>query len=81
MDSKERNERKKEGRSERGEKLPEHSEDEENKKAGAVNFNLAEKYDPSDDSEFEPDPDEINDQTWEEDDDDENDDDLDDEDR
>lgn len=71
MDSRERDERAKKGRSERGEKLHDdelkHRDEnnEENKKSVDTDYmSLAGKYDPSDDSEFDSEPDDVNDEIW-----------------
>ena len=71
MDSRERDERAKKGRSERGDKLyddelkPREGNNEENKKSGDASYrSLAGKYDPSDDSEFDSEPDDVNDEMW-----------------
>ncbi len=75
MDSRERDERAKKGMSEKGEKIREKDKNEhkehkdenprENKKSEDTRyFGMAEKYDPSDDSEFDPEADDVNDQLW-----------------
>ena len=72
MDSRERDERSKDGRSERGEKIYEHEKEQhedddfkkDKKNENTEYISLAENYDPSDDSEFEPDPDDVNDELW-----------------